>query len=294
VPRRAEAPPPPSRPARRRARAAALVLSLAALVGLGFAWRLELAPKPELGIDWGKVQAITSPQPGLAATPGGSELAVDVREPRPAERSEAPPIVFPNVPPQRQAPIAPPAPPLAAETPSGAAAVTAPQAQPESPKADTPRIAPAQPEPPAPVEPTTQLATAPAPMAPPAPPPAATQTAVPETATVAAPPPPDHEARIAELLAQARRLALAFALTTPPGQSAYDSYREVLTLDPGRREAFAGLDEIAAKYDDLAGLARQRDKPALVQLYESRAAQVRRDRTRLAAEAATPRKVGAR
>jgi hypothetical protein len=128
-----------------------------------------------------------------------------------------------------------------------------------------------------------QVAAAPETVAPPTPPPAP-QTAAPEPPAAVAPP-PDHEARIAELLAQARRLALAFALTTPPGQSAYDSYREVLALDPRRQEALSGLDEIAAKYDDLAGLARQRDKPALVQLYESRAAQVRRDRTRFAAEA---------
>jgi hypothetical protein len=77
-------------------------------------------------------------------------------------------------------------------------------------------------------------------------------------------------------------------LTTPPGQSAYDSYRQVLSLDPRRPEALAGLDEIAAKYDDLAALARQRVKPALVQLYEGRAAQVRRDRARLAADDGAP------
>jgi hypothetical protein len=108
---------------------------------------------------------------------------------------------------------------------------------------------------------------------------------MPDTGTAAS---RESEERIAELLAQARRLALAFALTTPPGQSAYDSYREVLAIEPRRQEALAGLDEIAAKYDDLAGLGRQRDKPALVQLYENRAAQVRRERARLASEPASP------
>ena len=285
---RPESAPPP----RRRAWPLAPALALIALAGLGVVWSLELAPTPDLRtIDWGPVQAVTSPHVD-PATAAGAALAVVAGEKDPQDSAAEPPIVFPYTP----APTPPPIPaPAAASAPAEPAAATAsPVASPASPltpasEPPTPpppveasqTDAPPQAAPPASAAPATQVATVSD-----APPPSAPA----QTVSDEAPEPPsaasENEERIAELLAQARRLALAFALTTPAGQSAYDSYQEVLALEPGRREALAGLDEIAAKYDDLADLARSRENPALVQLYKSRAAQVRRDRARLGAEAA--------
>lgn len=292
-------PPPSPRPSS-RATPIALAFGLVALAALGLAWRMELAPKPDFQIDWARVQAVTSPDVGPAAASEDSRLAVVVRETTPADVAGAPPIVFPNIAPQAEPPAAlvtaPPSPaplapapvlepPAPATLPSPAPVVepSAPAVEAAPAPAAPPAETPAQPAPLTSPAPAAQSATAPG-----APPPDLQQfasAAMPDTGTAAS---RDGEERIAELLAQARRLALAFALTTPPGQSAYDSYREVLAIEPRRQEALAGLDEIAAKYDDLAGLGRQRDKPALVQLYESRAAQVRRERARLASESASP------
>ncbi len=300
-----EVEPPPSPRPSSRARPLLLALGVVALAGLALAWHMELAPKPQLRIDWARVQAVTSPHVGPASASEGSRLAVVVRETTPSDAAGAPPIVFPNVAPQAEPPVAP------APAPSSPApAVAAPVVEPPAPVAAIAPV-PIVPSPtvtlsvpaadPAPVAATSAAETSarPTPSAP-AVQAAAAPSALPLEPPQASPPAPaaapsvepaprdGNEERIAELLAQARRLALAFALTTPPGQSAYDSYREVLSIEPGRREALAGLDEIAAKYDDLAGLGRQRDKPALVQLYENRAAQVRRERARLASEIPPP------
>jgi tetratricopeptide (TPR) repeat protein len=62
--------------------------------------------------------------------------------------------------------------------------------------------------------------------------------------------------RIAELLEQARIAADAGNLLMPPGESAYDRYRAVRTIDPGNAQARAGM----AK---LPGLARQAFETAI-------------------------------
>lgn len=297
----------PRRRRRRWAGVVAFVVAAAAFGGAALALRLELLPRPTLPLDWDAIEAVMSPQDASAKAPRAGSAQIVVR-PAPADafpgtnETQPAPIVFPNAAsePQSEAlAAAPPAPVQEASAPSEppaetdnagsnspAAAAPAESAQP------SPSLPPAASEPSAPSEPAsapTAVAAAPAPPPPPAPP-AAPETAAPEAS--ASPAEPGKEERIAALLAQARRQTLSFALTTPPGQSAFDSYREVLELEPQRPEAIAGLDEIAARYDDLAALARQRDKPALVQLYETRAAHVRRERARLAGGPQTDQSAG--
>jgi serine/threonine-protein kinase PpkA len=62
--------------------------------------------------------------------------------------------------------------------------------------------------------------------------------------------------RIAQLLAEARTAAEAGNLLAPPGDSAYDKYRAVRSLDPNNAQAKAGLAELPA-------LARQRFEQAI-------------------------------
>jgi serine/threonine-protein kinase PpkA len=62
--------------------------------------------------------------------------------------------------------------------------------------------------------------------------------------------------RIATLLAEARTAAAAGNLLAPPGDSAYDKYRAIRSLDPGNADARAGLAE-------LPGLAKQRFEEAI-------------------------------
>jgi serine/threonine-protein kinase PpkA len=64
------------------------------------------------------------------------------------------------------------------------------------------------------------------------------------------------QARIAQLLAEARTAAEAGNLLAPPGDSAYDKYRAVRTLDPENAQARTGLAGLPA-------LAKQRFEEAL-------------------------------
>jgi serine/threonine-protein kinase PpkA len=67
---------------------------------------------------------------------------------------------------------------------------------------------------------------------------------------------PATVARVAQLLAEAKTAAVAGNLLTPPGDSAYDKYRAVRSLDPDNAEARAGLAALPA-------LARERFDQAL-------------------------------
>ena len=67
---------------------------------------------------------------------------------------------------------------------------------------------------------------------------------------------PATQTRVAQLLAEAKTAAAAGNLLAPPGDSAYDKYRAVRSLDPDNAEARSGL---AA----LPGLARERFEQAL-------------------------------
>ena len=67
---------------------------------------------------------------------------------------------------------------------------------------------------------------------------------------------PETQARVTQLLAEAKTAADAGNLLAPPGDSAYDKYRAVRSLDPDNAQARNGL---AA----LPGLARERFEQAL-------------------------------
>jgi len=92
--------------------------------------------------------------------------------------------------------------------------------------------------------------------------------------------------QIEQLLAQAQKQIDQLQLSTPPGDNAQETYRQVLAQDPENQAALAGLREIAARYHELAeqalassesdkalgylerGLSIQPDTPALVSLQE--------------------------
>jgi len=300
--------PPAPQPAVRKAVGGRLWLTggaAAALVALGVAWRMELAPRPDLDLDWRPIEGVMSPRPASVAilAAAGGATVFDDRSASALSAANEPPVAFPYPLLRHEAALAAHAEDEAepgADADAAAVVAVQPPAdegpaspqppEPASPEAVAARAGAAKAEAPASANPEAAAASPGAVAA--LPPPAAPVAAPPAAEPQPAPALGDAE-RIAELLARARRLSLAFALTTPPGQSAYDSYREVLGVEPQQAEALAGLDEIAAKYDALAALARQREKPALVQLYETRAAQVRRERSRFAPEAsdrATPQR----
>jgi len=54
--------------------------------------------------------------------------------------------------------------------------------------------------------------------------------------------------RVAELLSQAERQLAAKQLTTPPGDNALESYRQVLQRVPGHEEAQKGIERITGRY----------------------------------------------
>jgi tetratricopeptide (TPR) repeat protein len=75
-------------------------------------------------------------------------------------------------------------------------------------------------------------------------------------ASIPDPKAPETQARVAQLLADAKLAADAGNLLAPPGDSAYDKYRAVRSLDPDNAQARSGLAM-------LPGLARERFEQAL-------------------------------
>ena len=63
---------------------------------------------------------------------------------------------------------------------------------------------------------------------------------------------PSVAEQVAKLLTAAAADAAALRLTTPAGNNAYEKYREALTLDPGNRDALAGITSIVDRYLGLA------------------------------------------
>lgn len=82
----------------------------------------------------------------------------------------------------------------------------------------------------------------------------------PEAAPAAAPETPKPESEIEQLLARADRQLADGQLTTPPGNSAADSYREVLRREPGNTRATEGMSAIADRYAMLARYRLRRDE----------------------------------
>lgn len=78
----------------------------------------------------------------------------------------------------------------------------------------------------------------------------------------AAPAAPKPDAEIEQLLTRADRQLADGQLTTPEGNSAVDTYREVLRLDPGNTRAAQGMTAIADRYAMLARYRLRRDELA--------------------------------
>ena len=87
----------------------------------------------------------------------------------------------------------------------------------------------------------------------------------------------DQTAAIEELLDRARQQIAAFALTTPEGDNAYETYQEVLALAPGHEGALQGFQDIAGKYVELAQSAERKGDPGLARRYYAKASGVAPD-----------------
>ena len=92
-----------------------------------------------------------------------------------------------------------------------------------------------------------------------------------------------RQERIEELLVAAARAMKSDRLTKPADDNAYRHYGEVLKLEPGQKDAEAGMDRIARRYGDLARGALARKKYRLANLYINRGLEVRRGDARLLA-----------
>lgn len=78
------------------------------------------------------------------------------------------------------------------------------------------------------------------------------------------------ERRIASLLGLAKDQVSALKLTTPRGDNALDTYREILALRPGHEAATAGIHELGAAYADLSRRAAEEGRWANAWLYYER------------------------
>ncbi len=90
--------------------------------------------------------------------------------------------------------------------------------------------------------------------------------------------PPTNEI-VTHLLVLAKADAAAYRLSTPPGNSAYERYRQVLKLDPDNQEAARGIRAIVAKYIELANRDTRLNKFARAHRYLQRAAAIAPDAT---------------
>ena len=83
------------------------------------------------------------------------------------------------------------------------------------------------------------------------------------------PPSPETigSAELAELLARARQQIGAFALTTPPGDNAFETLQRVLAAMPAQPDALQGIRDIARKYALLAFQADKRGEYGLAERY---------------------------
>jgi len=76
---------------------------------------------------------------------------------------------------------------------------------------------------------------------------------------------------IAELLARADAQAARLALTTPPGDNAYQTYREILAIQPDNEAALAGIERLGVTYADLAGRAAAKGDRRAARRYAAKA-----------------------
>ncbi|MFO1350857.1 MAG: AAA family ATPase [Gammaproteobacteria bacterium] len=183
-------------------------------------------------------------QPVAVATTGGAS------ESAPAPADTAPPSVAAT-------PSAPPSDNAAAATPSPSAATARPAAA--APPAGEPVAAAPAPATPPPAQPQDNAATTSA---------VSTESRPSGTQPSAAPADPQQ---IAVLLTRAKRQIGANRLATPPGDSALDTYRSVLEIDPNNATALAGIKALKDKYRVWAEAAARKKAWGRVQQYYERA-----------------------
>jgi serine/threonine protein kinase len=83
-----------------------------------------------------------------------------------------------------------------------------------------------------------------------------------------------HAEQIQQLLAQAENSVRELRLTSPPGNNAYEQYRQVLTLDPENEQATNGVHTISDKYVALAYGAIKTDNTGKAGLYINKAREI--------------------
>jgi DNA repair exonuclease SbcCD ATPase subunit len=79
---------------------------------------------------------------------------------------------------------------------------------------------------------------------------------------------------IQRLLARAEMQILHLALTTPEGDSAFDTYHQILFLQPNHEAALAGIQQIGIKYAHLANLAVVREDFQRARSYAAKASEL--------------------
>jgi len=83
--------------------------------------------------------------------------------------------------------------------------------------------------------------------------------------------PPGVDVAVARLLARADEQMANLALTVPAGDNAYETYREVLALQPDNQAARDGIERVGARYADLANLAAAKGDLAKARHYAAKA-----------------------
>jgi len=87
-------------------------------------------------------------------------------------------------------------------------------------------------------------------------------------------PAPSDEAMVLKLLARAKGQVVKQALTTPAGDNAFETYQQVLALQPQNNEALAGIQKIGVKYMELAKSAADKGDLATANRYAAKAAKL--------------------
>ncbi|MEE8515605.1 MAG: tetratricopeptide repeat protein [Alphaproteobacteria bacterium] len=85
---------------------------------------------------------------------------------------------------------------------------------------------------------------------------------------------PAMETRTARLLRQGREYLAAKQLTTPAGRSALDRFQQVLVIDPGNRDAKAGIAKIATTYRSWGDKALKNKEPVKAERYLMKSAEI--------------------
>ena len=95
-----------------------------------------------------------------------------------------------------------------------------------------------------------------------------------ENSALAATPVFSIEDEVQNLLAHAEKQMSRLALTTPEGDSAFDTYHQILFLQPDDEAALAGIEQIGVKYVELADLAAAKGDLGKASHYAAKASEL--------------------